>query len=100
MVPIHIFKPTRTQQYINWNSNHPKKLLLGVMKGFIHRAHILCGEKEDLMEELCLLRNVFISNGYPVKLVKETLEIAWEVETLKAVLAGATCRTSESERFL
>ena len=81
-------KPTHTQQYINWNSNHPKNLLLGVMKGLIHRAHILCDEKEDLMEELCLLRDVFISNGYPVKLVKETLEKSWEVETLKAVLVG------------
>ena len=40
------------------------------------------------MEELCLLRDVFISNGYPVKLVKETLEKSWEVETLKAVLVG------------
>ena len=49
-------KPTHTQQYINWNSNHPKNLL---------------------MEELCLLRDVFISNGYPVKLVKETLEKSW-----------------------
>ena len=89
MVPIHIFKPTRTQQYINWNSNHPKNLLLGVMKGLIHRAHILCDEKEDLMEELCLLRDVFILNGYPVKLVKETLEKSWEVETLKTVLVGS-----------
>ena len=31
-------KPTHTQQYINWNSNHPKNMLLGVLKGLIHRA--------------------------------------------------------------
>ena len=65
-----------------------EKLAIRSMKGLIHRAHILCDEKEDLMEELCLLRDVFISNGYPVKLVKETLEKSWEVETLKAVLMG------------
>ena len=35
-----------------------------------------------------MLRAVFILNGYPVKLVKETLEKSWEVETLKAVLVG------------
>ena len=29
-------KPTHTQQYINWNSNHPKNMLLGVLKGLIH----------------------------------------------------------------
>ena len=34
-------KPTHTQQYINWASNHPKNMLLGVLKGLIHRAHVL-----------------------------------------------------------
>jgi len=28
-------KPTHTQQYIHWRSNHPKNLLLGVLKGLI-----------------------------------------------------------------
>ena len=81
-------KPTHTQQYINWNSNHPKNLLLGVLKGLIHRAHKLCDLREDLLEELALLRNVFISNGYPEKLVRETLNKSWEAETLKAVIVG------------
>jgi len=81
-------KPTHTQQYINWNLNHPKNLLLGVMKGLIHRAHVLCDEKQDLLDELSLLRDVFIANGYPEKLVNNTLEKSWEVETLKAVLVG------------
>ena len=35
-----------------------------------------------------MLRDVFISNGYPVKLVKEMLDKSWEVETLKALLVG------------
>ena len=56
-------KPTHTQQYIHWGSNHPKNMLLGVLKGLIHRAHVLCDMKEDLIEELDLLKNVFISNG-------------------------------------
>ena len=59
------------------------------MKGLIHQSHILCDENKDidLREDLCLLRDVFISNGYPVyvKLVKETPDKPWEVETLKAV---------------
>ena len=38
-------KPTHTQQYINWDSNHPKNMLLGVLKGLIHRAHALCDKK-------------------------------------------------------
>jgi len=28
-------KPTHTQQYINWNYNHPKNMLLGVLKPWI-----------------------------------------------------------------
>ena len=64
-------KPTHTQQYINWDSNHPKNMLLGVFKGLIHRAHVLCDKKEALLEELALLKDVFLSNGYPEKLVFE-----------------------------
>ena len=78
-------KPTHTQQYINWNSNHPKNMLLGVLKGLIHRAHVICDEKEDLLEELELLRNVFICNGYPEHLVSATLKESWRRETLKAI---------------
>ena len=81
-------KPTYTQQHINWNSNHPKNMLLGVMKGHIHRAHVICDLKEDLLEELDLLSNVFIRNGYPEKLVAKTLQESWPRETLKAVLKG------------
>ena len=67
-------KPIHMQQYINWHSNHPKNLLLGVMKGLIHRAHVLCDEKQDLLDELSLLRDVFIANGYPEQLVNDTLK--------------------------
>ena len=55
-------KPTHTQQYINWNSNHPMNMLLGVLKGLVHRAHVLCDRKEVLLEEMGLLKNVFVSN--------------------------------------
>ena len=81
-------KPTHTQQYINWNSNHPKNMLLGVLKGLVHRAHVLCDRKEDLLEELALLKNVFVSNGYPEKLVQKTVQESWAKETLKAILVG------------
>ena len=71
-------KPTHTQQYINWLSNHPKNMLLGVLKGLIHRAHVLCDLKEDLLEELALLTNVFITNVYPEKLIKKAMEESWQ----------------------
>ena len=74
--------------YMNWNSNHPKNMLLGVLKGLIHRAHVICDLKEDLLEELDLLKNVFIGNGYPQHLVTKTLNESWPRETLKVVLKG------------
>ena len=71
---------------------------LGVLKGLIHRAHILCDMKEDLLEELALLRNVFVSNGYPEKLVLKTLEESWATETLKAMLVGIEQEVRAEER--
>jgi len=47
-------------------------MLLGILKGLIHRAHMLCDLKEDLLEELDLLKNVFIR--YPEKLVSKTID--------------------------
>ena len=35
-----------------------------------------------------MLKDVFISNGYPEKLVLQTFEQSWTTETLKAVLVG------------
>ena len=54
----------------------------------MHRAHVLCDRKEDLLEELAFLKNVFISNGYPEKLVQKTVQESWAKETLKAILVG------------
>jgi len=41
------------------------------------------------MEELNLLKDVFIANGYPEKLVTETIKQSWESETLKAIINEA-----------
>ena len=58
------------------------------MKGLIHQAHMLCEKQEELLEELTLLKDVFIANGYPEKLVRETVDRSWTTETLKAILKG------------
>ena len=74
--------------YICWNSNHQLNVMLGAMKHLIHRAHVLCDKKEDLLEELELLKNAFISNGYLEKLVRKKLKELWAKETMKPVLVG------------
>ena len=82
-------KETHTQKYSHWRSNHSRAVLLGILKGLIHRAHLLCDLKEDLLDELNLLRDVFISNGYPTKLVNKTIDDSWAIELKKALLEAA-----------
>jgi len=67
-------KGTHTFRYLHWRSNHSEKCLLGVMKGLIFRAHKLCDLEEDLKTELGFLKDMFISNGYPVKKVDRVFE--------------------------
>ena len=53
-------------------------------------AHVLCDvdKKKDVLEKLALLKNVFVSNGYPEKLVQKTVQESWAKETLKTILVG------------
>jgi len=54
----------------------------------LEKKYLLYCILEYLIEELDLLKNVFISNGYPEHLVVKTLQESWPRETLKAVLKG------------
>ena len=44
------------------------------MKTLIHRAYKKCDLKEDLKAELGFVRDIFISNCYPVKKVDQVFE--------------------------
>ena len=68
------------------------------MKGLIHRAHLLCDLKEDLLDELNLLRDVFVSNGYPYKLVNKTVNESWSVE-LKKCISEEFGEKSENDEY-
>ena len=74
----HILKSMSTG-----NQTTKKNCKLGILKGFIHRAHLLCDRKEDLLEEIQLLKDVFIANGYPKKLVDKTINQSWKIELEK-----------------
>ena len=56
-----------------------------MLKGLIHRAHLFCDLKEDLLNELQLLRDVFVSNDYPRKLVNRTINNSWQIELKKQI---------------
>ena len=79
------WKDTHTQRYAHWQSNLSKNCKLGVLKGLIHGAHLICDMKEDLLNELQLLKDVLISNGYPRKLVQRTINDSWKSELKKQI---------------
>ena len=53
--------------------------------------------KEDLLCELNLLKDVFIANGYPKKLVEKTLKNSWKVELEKQLKALLHMQNDEQE---
>jgi hypothetical protein len=72
---------------------------LGVIKGLIHRAHEICDRKEDLLDEIGLLKDVFISMGYPPRSVEKIVKESWENELRKAVEPQQSKRSTESQFY-
>ena len=80
-------KKTDTNLYINWRAFAPKQWKIGTLKGMIRRAYLICSEQEGLDSEISHLKHVFVTiNGYPKKVVNETLaQIArWNQERIAA----------------
>ena len=57
-------KPTHTNSYSKFRSNRPERTHLNGIKGLLFRAHKICSPA-DLQDELELISNTFIANGYP-----------------------------------
>jgi len=85
-------------RYLNWRSNNSKNCLLGIIKELVHQAHYFCDLKEYLLDELGLLKDVFIMNGYPLKLVMRTIEDSWKTETKKTVMREMQQSFDEEEQ--
>ena len=66
-------KPTHTNRYLNFRSNHHPRILTGVLKCLKNRADRVCDERHQT-EELKHLRDTFRANGYPMRLIKYTLQ--------------------------
>ena len=60
-------KDSHTLKYSTFSSNRPRVEQLGIVKSMLHRAHELCDEGEPLSNEIELLGNAFIANGYHPK---------------------------------
>ena len=60
-------KASHTLKYSTFSSNRPRAEQLGIVKSMLHRAHNLCDEGEPIENEVKLLNNAFIANGYHPK---------------------------------
>ena len=58
-------KPTHTDQYLQWDSNHHLSAKFSVIHTLSHRAQTVCSNPELLQKEKIHLRNALIQCKYP-----------------------------------
>ena len=58
-------KPTHTDKYLDWNSNHPLSAKRAVVRALTDRAFKVCNSPEALNNELDYLHTVLHYNNYP-----------------------------------
>ena len=85
-------KDTHTDQYLNFESNHPLEHKRGVVKTLAHRAKTVVSKREDRRKELDHLRGALKCSGYPEWILRDVKEennsdseeeVATSGETLK-----------------
>ena len=60
-------KPTHTDKYLDYNSNHPISAKLSVIHTLIHRAKQVRSTPEFLAKEMDHLHKVLQDNHYPIQ---------------------------------
>ena len=63
-------KPCHSNQYLQFNSNHPMCHKRSVVRTLIHRAYTHCSTETFLQEELKTAYEVLAQNGYPMPFIK------------------------------
>ena len=63
-------KPTHTEKYLDFDSNHPLEHKNSVVQSLMHRAFNLCDE-ELRQQEIDHVSNVLENNGYPKGMIKK-----------------------------
>ena len=64
-------KPTHTDRYLDYNSNHPISAKLSVIHTLIHRAKQVCSTPEVLVKEIDHLHKVLQNNHYPTQFFQQ-----------------------------
>ena len=64
-------KPTRTDQYLAYDSHQPQSVKRGIVKCLYERAKCLVTKPSVISEEKKYLSSVLVSNGYPFSFLKK-----------------------------
>ena len=65
-------KPSASSRYIHYSSAHPWKDKLAAIKSLLSRAYDYCSP-QFLQDELTLLTNTFLQNGYPLNIIHKLI---------------------------
>ena len=82
-------KATHTDQYLNFDSNHPLEHKRSVVRMLTHRARSIVSDLGERNEELDHVRTALGYNGYPDWLLAETREEVKEITREKVLTSGA-----------
>jgi hypothetical protein len=67
-------KPTHTDRYLHFNSNHPPHVKRGVVHSLINRAITLCTEKQEYAKEVVKISQDLAMNGNSQHLIDSILK--------------------------
>ncbi|CAF1023769.1 unnamed protein product, partial [Brachionus calyciflorus] len=66
-------KPTNTQNYLNNNSNHPRKIFKNIPNGLIYRIRRICSNLNDYYFHTSKVHNALIKCGYSSTNIKHLI---------------------------
>ncbi|CAF3388577.1 unnamed protein product [Rotaria socialis] len=66
-------KPTDTGLYLRWTSNQPRNYKINLIKCLCTRAKRICSSDYLFKQELEYYKSIFITNGYPINVIKKTI---------------------------
>jgi len=91
-------KPTHTDQYLNFGSNHPLQHKLGVIRTLFHRAKSIITNKEDLELELDHVSSALQNCGYPSWTIAKVKRLTVETTTVNTTPTNTTTSKSSTDR--